>query len=134
MPIGIAAVNCVKELPIAGESANQINCSELYHVKHFVHLALQHPSSLAVLSIVDNCLIDIYDSIASMQSTYILRRCKLPLQFATQLIMDRHNWLQHPITALLDSAQILPYVSPAHTQLTIASKHLLQVPKSDGAL
>ena len=48
--------------------------------------------------------------------------------------MDRHDWLQHPVAAFLDSAQILPYICPAHTEVAIPRKYRLQVPKSDGAL
>ena len=72
MSIGVPAVDSENELSIAGEGAYQVYRSELHYVKQLVLLALHHPPPLAVLSLVDHGLIDVYDIIACMQSAYIL--------------------------------------------------------------
>jgi hypothetical protein len=92
------------------------------------------PPSLAMISEVQDRLVDVDDSKTLLKGIKIASSCHLPLQLSWRRIMNGCDGLHHPIRRLHYLPQVMTYKASAHSQLAFFQKQTLQMLESHWTL
>ena len=132
--VGSPLVHSIEELSFTADSCNDIDGTQSSTLTNHVPPVLDHPSSLAIISISHYTLIDIDDALMLAEELDVLGCSILSLKLCSRVVMisaDRANLSIRRIHSLLE---VPTQVSLAHSQLAGLLKVFDDVAHLDGVL
>lgn len=132
--VGDSNVHCVEQLAGAAERSNHVEAGYLAAGGDLVPLVLLHPPMLAMVGEPDDRLVDINDSVATVEEVDKLGSRELSLELGSGMVMDELDRLDLAICGSERTPQVAAKPGPTHLQLAFCQELVLEVAQLKWAL
>ena len=88
-------------------------------MRHKVLLAFGKPTSPALVSLIEDALVNIDDPLALCKELYVPFRCILTLQLGIMQVVPESDWVCLLVPKVQLMLKVTPYHLTSHTQLDI---------------
>ena len=120
--VSLAIVHREYQLTSAAYSSNHIDSIESTSTCHLIQLLYPNPTSLAMICVFDDTLINVDHSLSCMKSLNELDCCILPLKLCWSIVLNGLDWLNQPISSCKLTTHELPKEGTTHLQFTFLDK------------